>query len=125
MNKTQGAAAQFAMVAGIFLLIEGIWGHFSPVVFGIFTTNALHAAIHVVLGLIGIATAMKSGARTFCLFLGVLLVAVGALRFVPVAGDLILSLLNVNTAVAVFNIVVGAVAIMIARASPKGEIAAA
>ena len=48
-----------------------------------------------------------------------LLVAVGILRFVPVAGDLLVSLLNVNVAVACFNIVVGAVSLIIARSGTR------
>ena len=46
-----------------------------------------------------------------------LLVAVGILRFVPVAGDLLVSLLKV--AVACFNIVVGAVSLIIARSGTR------
>ena len=115
MDETRTNASRFAIVIGVFLLIEGIWGMFSPVVFVVLTTNVLHAAIHIVLGLVGIWTGMKGGAPRFLMFLGVLLVAVGVLRFVPVVGDLLVSLLNVNVAVACFNIVVGAVSLIVAR----------
>lgn len=115
MDETRTAASRFAILIGVFLLIEGIWGMFSPVVFGVLTTNMLHAAIHIVLGLVGIWTGMQRGSRRYLTFLGVLLVAVGALRFVPVASDLLVSLLNVNVAVACFNIVVGAVSLIVAR----------
>ncbi len=117
MKETDGISSRFAIIIGIFLLVEGIWGVFSPVVFGVLTTNQLHAAIHVVLGLIGIYTGMKGGARGFSLFLGILLVAVGVMRFLPVLGDITVSLLNVNQAVAIFNIVVGIIAILVARSS--------
>lgn len=92
------------------MLIEGIFGLTSSIVFGVLTTHVTHAIIHIVLGLIGIATGWRRQARGFCIFLGILLLAVGLLRFVPGASDLIVSLLNVNIAVAWLNIVVGAVA---------------
>ncbi|MEO5903736.1 MAG: hypothetical protein ABIQ55_06990, partial [Gemmatimonadaceae bacterium] len=79
MNE-KGLSSTFAMVIGAFLLVEGIWGMFSPVVFGVLSTNWLHAGIHIVLGLVGIWTGMKGGSRGFLTFLGVLLVAVGVLR---------------------------------------------
>lgn len=118
MNKTQGAAAPFALFVGVFLIIEGIWGMVSPVVFGVLTTNRLHASIHILLGLLGIYTAMTKGARTWCTLVGILVVVVGVLRFVPGVGGIIVSLLNVNQAVALMNIVVGAAALLVARSSP-------
>ncbi len=101
------------MVIGAFLLIEGIWGMTSNVVFGVLTTNRLHAVIHILLGLIGLALGWMARARGFCIFLGILLLAVGLLRFVPGVGELIASLLNVNSAVAILNIAVGAMALLV------------
>ncbi len=103
----------FAILIGAFLLIEGIWGLTSDVVFSILTTNRTHAIIHIVLGLIGIATGVRRQARGFCIFLGILLLAVGVLRFVPGVGEIIVSVLNVNIPVAWLNIVVGAVALLL------------
>ncbi|MEO6223078.1 MAG: DUF4383 domain-containing protein [Vicinamibacterales bacterium] len=114
MNRENGACGVFAILVGAFLLIEGVWGLSSPVVFGVLATNLLHAVIHIALGAIGIWVGLKSGARKYCLFLGGLLVAVGALWFVPVVGPIITSLLNVNAAVAYLNLVVGAVALVLA-----------
>lgn len=114
MTRSNGVCGPFAILVGAFLLVEGIWGFFSPVVFGVFTTNMLHAVIHVALGVIGLWVGLKSDARTYCLFLGVLLVAVGALWFVPGVGAIITSLLNVNVAVAYLNLAVGAVALVLA-----------
>ncbi|MBA3467650.1 MAG: hypothetical protein H0T21_09580, partial [Gemmatimonadaceae bacterium] len=45
---------RFATILGAFLVIEGVWGMFSPVVFGILPTNTLRASIHLVLGLLGL-----------------------------------------------------------------------
>ena len=103
----------FAIVIGIFLLIEGGWGLFSPVVFGVLTTNVTHAIIHILLGAAGIGAGLAKKARGFCIFLGALLLAVGILRFVPGVGDLIVRILNVNEAVAFLNIAVGAVSLAI------------
>lgn len=114
MNRANGACRLFAILVGAFLLIEGVWGLSSPVVFGVLTTNTLHAVIHISLGVIGVWVGLRTGARTFCLFLGVLLVAVGALWFIPVAGSIITSLLNVNAAVAYLNLGVGAAALVLA-----------
>ena len=114
MNRANGACGLFAMLVGAFLLVEGVWGLSSPIVFGVLTTNTLHAVIHITLGVIGVWVGLRTGARKFCLFLGALLVAVGALWFFPVAGSIITSLLNVNAAVAYLNLGVGAVALALA-----------
>ncbi len=115
------AADIFAIVIGTFLLVEGIWGLTSPIVFGVLTTNLTHAIIHIVLGLIGIVTGWRGRARGFCIFLGILLLAVGLLRFVPGVRDIIISLLNVNIAVAWLNIIVGAVALLVSLGSEKSK----
>ncbi|MBA2744169.1 MAG: DUF4383 domain-containing protein [Chthoniobacterales bacterium] len=104
----------FALLVGAFLLIEGVWGLTSPVVFGVLTTNTLHAIIHIVLGIVGIAAGWQRRARGFCIFLGILLLAVGVLRFVPGVDEIIIGILNVNVAVACVNIAVGAVALLLA-----------
>ncbi len=116
MNK-EGMSSTFATILGAFLLVEGIWGMFSPVVFGVLSTNWLHASIHIVLGLIGIYVGMKGGAKAFLTYVGLLLIVVGVLRFVPGVNDLVVSLLNVNYPVAYFNIAVGIISIIIARTS--------
>ena len=112
-SNRSAASSLFAIIIGAFLLIEGIWGLFSPVVFGVLTTNATHAIIHILLGAAGIGAGLAKKARGFCIFLGALLLAVGLLRFVPGAGDLIVEILNVNAAVAFLNIVMGAVSLAI------------
>lgn len=101
------------MIISIFLFLEGIWGLFSPVVFGIFTTNTLHAVIHLALGVIGIFLSARAISRGFANFLGALLLLVGILYYLPEVGDLIVRLLNVNSSVAIFNIMVGIVLLAI------------
>lgn len=120
MNRT--ISGIFAVAVGAFLIIEGIWGEFSDVVFGVLTTNRIHATIHILLGIVGIYTGLKSGSRGFCIFLGILLIAVGILRFVPGISDLIVSILNVNPAVAYFNIAVGIASLIAAFATGRSTI---
>jgi hypothetical protein len=112
----------FTRILGIFLLVEGIWGLFSPVVFGVFTTNVVHATIHIVLGIMGLLLARRGGARSYLLGVGGLLAIVGVLFFVPGAAWLTVGLLNVNFAVACFNIVVGLVCIAVALGSRRDEV---
>ncbi len=121
MNRDNGACGLFAILAGAFLVIEGVWGLFSPVVFGVLTTNTLHAGIHIALGVVGVWVGLKGGAKKYCLFLGALLVVVGALWFVPGIGSIITLLLNVNAPVAYLNLVVGAVALVLALAARPQE----
>ncbi len=122
MNSSGPAINGFAIVIGAFLLIEGILGLTSDVVFGVLTTNLTHAIIHIALGVVGIATGWKRRARGFCIFVGILLLAVGVLRFVPGASELIVRLLNVNIAVAWVNIAIGAAALLITFAEKKAPL---
>ena len=112
-------ARRFATVLGAFLLIEGIWGMFSPVVFGVLTTNVVHATIHIALGIAGIWMGRSEMARGYLLSVGILLLVVGVLRFVPAMSGIVVSILNVNMAVAWLNIIVGAIALGIAMASKE------
>lgn len=111
----------FARILGAFLLIEGVWGLFSPVVFGVLTTNRLHAVIHIALGVTGLALARRPGVRPYLLGVGGLLAVVGALFFVPGVSGIVVSLLAVNSAVAMFNIVVGILCIAVALSARRSE----
>lgn len=104
---------RFATLLGLFLIVEGVWGLFSPVVFGVLSTNWLHAVIHIVLGILGILAGRGRATRGYLIGVGVLLVVVGVLWFVPGISALIVSLLNVNFYVACFNIAVGLITLLI------------
>ena len=108
------SSRKFAAVLGAFLLIEGFWGLMSPVVFGVLTTNMVHAIIHIALGVLGIFAAMMRFSRGYLFSVGPLLLFVGILRFVPGSSDLVVALLNVNHAVAYLNIVIGLASIFVA-----------
>ncbi len=104
----------FALLIGAFLLIEGVWGEFSDVIFGALTTNRVRATIHILLGLIGIWTAFKGGSRMFLIIGGIIIALVGVLWFLPPTNSLMVSILAVNQPVAILNIIVGAVALAVA-----------
>ena len=119
MTKSLNAVNVFAIVLGIYLTIEGALGLFNPLLFGLFSTNPLHAVIHLMLGVSGIYAGLRNHARNFSYFTGFLLLVVGLLYFVPQIEPLLVKILNLNKAVAIFNIIVGIVAVLFAMLTPK------
>jgi len=117
--KTLSAVNKFAIVLGILLIIEGFIGLFNPMVFGILSTNVLHALIHLFLGFTGLYIGLRNHARKFSLYIGILLLAVAILYFIPATNTVIVDLLNVNNAVAYLNTGVGLLAILFALLTPK------
>jgi len=110
-----------AWILALFLLVVGIWGFFSPVVLMFFTTNFVHACIETLLGLIGLGVARRH-ARGYLLWVGLLLLVVGILYFVPIASLYVTGLLAVNTYVAVFNIIVGGICMIVALSGPREQV---
>ncbi|MDB5896185.1 MAG: hypothetical protein JWQ88_3716 [Rhodoferax sp.] len=106
-------ASLYAQSVGSFLLAAGLWGMASPVVFGVLQTNRLHAAVHIVAGLHGIAAGLGRVTSGYLLFLGTLLLATGTLYFVPWSQALVANLLNVNAPVAGLNILLGLTALLL------------
>jgi uncharacterized membrane protein len=119
MKKSLSAVNIFVIVLSIFLIFQGFWGLFSPVVFGLFSTNVLHAIIHLFLGFTGLYTGLRNHARKFSLYIGVLLLVVGILYFIPGADDIVTGLLDLNDAVAYTNIIAGLAGILFAVLTPK------
>lgn len=114
MNRNTPASV-FAILLGCFLLVDGIWGLINPPVFGVLTTNTLHAIIHIFLAIVGLSMGVAGRGRNYCIFVGLLLLVVGICFFIPGADKLVIELLNVNNAVAYLNIGIGVVAfIMVA-----------
>jgi hypothetical protein len=110
---------RFTKLLGAFLVIEGVWGWFSPVMFGVLTTNFFHATIHIVLGALGLWASGNGRSRSYLLLVGGLLLVVGVLRFVPGGADIVISVLNVNRAVGLLNIAVGVACLAVALAAPR------
>lgn len=119
MNKTQGRAAPFALLAGAFYLTDGIWGFFSPMTFGVLSTNLLHTIIHTAMGVLGIYAARTTFARLWCIGVGLIVLPVGVLYFVAAVNGLLVSLFNLNHTVSIINIILGVVALVVAQMSPK------
>jgi hypothetical protein len=97
---------RFTTAIATWLLVEGVWGLFSPQVFGVLSTNRLHAMIHLALAFWGLKAAFVGGAKTFLWVIGAILAAVGAIYFIP-GGQSLTDLLAVNEPVAVLNLVLG------------------
>lgn len=112
---------RFTIGMALFLLIEGVWGLFRPVVFGVLTTNLAHAVIHVVLAILGLVAAKKHYVKSYLGFVSSLLLVVAILWFIPGTRSVPAGLLNVNLAAAVLNFLLGAAGLTIAATSrPKG-----
>jgi len=111
MNRS--ISSILALLISIFLITEGIWGEFIDVIFGVLTTNRIRASIHILLGLIGIITALKGGARMFLVVVGAIILLVGVLWFIPTTSSLMVDLLAVNRPVAILNTIVGIVALLV------------
>lgn len=114
--KSGSLINKYVLLLGIFLLAQGVWGLFSETVFGLFTTNLTHAIIHISLGITGILLAIRHRAYRFSIFVGIVLVAVGALYLIPATTAIVYHLLNLNNMGAVFNVIVGAFALLAAAA---------
>jgi len=113
-----------AWILALFLLVVGIWGFFSPVVLLFLTTNFVHACIETLLGLIGLGAARRH-ARGYLLWVGLLLVVVGILYFVPIASLYVTGLLAVNVYVAVMNIILGGICAIVALSERQERVRAA
>lgn len=112
--KSGSLINNYALLLGIFLLSEGIWGLFSTTVFRFMTTNLNHAIIHIVLGAVGIVLSITHKAYGYLIATGLVLAAAGALYMIPATTHLMVRWLNMNEVVAVFNVVAGGIALMVA-----------
>lgn len=114
MHRSSTLLSVFAVLAGLFFLAQGVWGLQSQVTFGVFSTNRIHALIHIAFGVTAVVAGLLRSARTFSLAMGFVLLVVGILRFIPGTDDLMVELFNVNPAVACLNIGVGITLLMLA-----------
>lgn len=106
------AARSFALVAGVLLLVEGVWGFFSPTTFGVLDTNPLHATLALGLGIAGIRMSPHySSAKSFCFWAGALLLTLGAIARMPGFDTLMFVTLEMNQIEAVFSMGLGIAAL--------------
>lgn len=119
-NKQSGVALNgFILLLGAFLLVEGIWGLQSTLVFNVLTTNTNHAIIHCALGLVSLGVGITKKAFGFTVFVGLLLATVSILYFVPATSGIVVSLFNVNDYVAYLNIIIGSLGLIVAFSDKK------
>jgi len=102
------------LIISAFLLAEGVWGFYSPVVFGVLTTNRAHAIIHIILGLGGFIARWRGFAKGYFGFLGSLLVVIAVVWMIPATREVPRDLLNINGAVAAVNFLVGLISLVVA-----------
>jgi len=117
--KTGSLINNYIVLLGISLLAQGIWGLFSETIFAVMTTNLTHAIIHIVLGIAGIVLASRHNAYVYSIFTGALLLAVGGLYMIPSTSWIVVKLFNVNSFVAVFNVIAGGFSLLVAYAGGR------
>lgn len=110
-------AQYFALLVGLILMVEGAWGFVSPVVFGAFDTNVLHALIAVGFGVGGVWVALRGGARFYCAVLGGVMLALGLFRLEPHVDALANVIFAINEIEAVLSVIIGATALGVYRVS--------
>ncbi|RTY89124.1 hypothetical protein [Flavobacterium sp. GT3R68] len=103
----------FSVVIGAFLLLAGIWGIYSDVIFNVLTTSFTFAIIQIMFGVMGIVLGLKKHAKGYCILLGLLLIGVGILRFVP-AVHYVIDAFNINEPAAYLNMALGIMALIVA-----------
>jgi hypothetical protein len=124
----RSTAQIWARVIGLTLVVVGIVGFFyssafgSPgevdAVFGLLDVNGFHNVVHIASGLLGLALAGSySGARTYCIVLGVAYTAVAVWGFILGDGEAILDVLPVNTADNVLHAFIAAVSLLVGFSS--------
>ncbi|WP_349254663.1 DUF4383 domain-containing protein [Autumnicola tepida] len=121
MSREMRVSNFYAILIGVFLVVQGSWGLIDPPPFEIFSTNIAHASIHIVLGILGIWSGIKNFSYKFNLYLGILLLVIGLLWFIPGIKGLLINLFNINRAVAYLNISIGVVSLFTAFALGTGK----
>ncbi len=107
-----GFQKTWALIVGIILAIIGIWGLFTTSILGI-GVNMTQSIIHLIGAILGIYIGLKGTGKTFNMVIGILGVVLGILGFIPGAKDLLMSLLNCNTATHIVHLAVGIISLII------------
>jgi hypothetical protein len=126
-------ARLYCTLVGAVLVIAGIIGFFysasfdtgaanvaanSDEVFGVLGVNGWHNLVHIALGLFALAVAgSPSGARAYCLGIGLVYVLLAVWGFVD-SDNVLLGLIPVNNEDNVFHLVLGLVGLAAGAATP-------
>jgi hypothetical protein len=111
-----GAQKTFALILGIVLLLVGLLGFFDNALVGdsgLFGTNTFQDVLHLIAGIFGIYVGTKGMGPGYNATIGWIGIALGILGFIPGVSDLLLSLLNINTAITVLHLVIGIVCLLV------------
>lgn len=108
----------FAIVIGLLFLVMGILGFVpgvtmdSEYLFGIFAVDAVHNLVYMLVGALGVAAYYWDRSKLYCQVLGVFMLLIGIMGFIPalVFGEKLLGIIAVNLANNILHLVVGAVA---------------
>ncbi len=114
MNKPLRTLDFYCIIIGILLIVQGIYNLVNPPFLGVFTSNSLLAILHILLGIGGVWTAFKGGTYFYSIFLGIFLLIVGILYFIPPARLVMVDIFNVNAPVAWLNLLFGVVSLLVA-----------
>ena len=112
----------FALILGIVLLLAGILGFFENSFIGdsgFFGTNTLQDVLHLIAGAFGVYIGTKGQGSKYNATIGWIGLVLGVLGFVPVAADLIFSLLNINQATSILHLAIGVIALLVYYAASK------
>src|SRR3989344_9296047 len=105
-----GAQKTFALILGLVLLLVGILGFFDNSLVGdngLFGTNTFQDILHLIAGAFGVYVGTKGMGHGYNATIGWIGIVLAVLGFIPGASDLLLSLLNINTAITVLHLVIG------------------
>jgi hypothetical protein len=133
---TASPARLYCTLVGAVLVIAGIIGFFysagfdtgvngvaadTDEVFGILAVNGWHNLVHIGLGLLALAVAgSTSGARTYCLAIGLLYVVLAIWGFAD-SDDVILGLIPLNNEDNFLHLILGLTGLAAGAATPAGK----
>lgn len=103
----------YAVIIGGFFLVLGTSNLIDPPFLGIFTSNRLHAFIHLSIGLSGVWTGFKNRSHPFVLKLGILLIIVGVLFFFDPTKAWVADFFFMKLPVVWLNIIIGATSLVV------------
>jgi hypothetical protein len=131
---TTSPARLYASVVGAVLVVAGIIGFFyepsfdtgdsiqSDEVFGILAVNGWHNVVHIVIGLIGLASAgTNASARLYSLVFGVVYLALAIWGFAE-TDNVLIDLVPVNDEDNVLHLILGLLGLGAYAATPAGEV---
>lgn len=104
---------------GVVFLVVGVLGFVPGVtaggeyLLGIFGVNALHNAVHLLFGVLGVVAAFTGRSRSYLRGVGVIYLLLGVLGFIPglYAGDeMLLGLVHINLADNLLHLALGGIA---------------